>query len=78
MKLNKIKKVECVADTKKVNLMLNSGWVIIETTKDDYGHPVERHETLYFYLGHEDANAEVPLTEREIERQQYQKRYENL
>ena len=65
MELNNIKKVEVVTDTEKVNLMLNNGWVIIETAKDDYGHTVERHETVYFYLGHEDANAEIPLTERE-------------
>ena len=65
MELSKIKKIKCVTDTEKINLMLNSGWVIIETTKDDYGHPVERHETVYFFLGHEDPNAEIPLTERE-------------
>ena len=51
----------------KINLMLRNGWVILETIKDDYGHPVERHERLYVMLGHEDADAEVPMTESEME-----------
>ncbi len=54
MELSKIKKVECVTDTEKVNLMLNSGWFLLKI-----------RENGDFLLGTEDADAEIPLTERE-------------
>lgn len=55
----------------KVNLMLQNGWKIFDTYKHAY--ETENHHAggsmSYCIFAHEDPNAQVPLTEREIQEQ---------
>lgn len=74
--LKKIAKVKTInmsgiyAD-EKVNVMLQSGWKIIDKYKDvDEIFPYQYCSILFFVLGHEDFQAQIPLTEREIKEQQ--------
>lgn len=71
MELDKIRKIECVTDKEKVNLMLNNGWKIIEILKKDCGDPYGTIEILHFVLGHEEADAEIPLTDNEKRTKNY-------
>lgn len=55
----------------KVNVMLQSGWKIIDKYKDvDEIFHYQYSSILFFILGHEDSQAQIPLTEREIKEQQ--------
>ena len=70
-KVGRIEKIclsEIYAD-EKVNAMLQAGWKILDSYKDAYetGINYVGGSRLYYVLGHEDANAQIPLTEREIE-----------
>lgn len=49
----------------KINLMLKSGWKILDSYKLNY----EEGSFLYYVLGHEDFDAQIPLTKRKIDTQ---------
>lgn len=76
MEILKVKKISKVVISgrsdaeEKINLMLKNGWQILSSYKQaDEIAPYQYSETLIFVLAHEDANAEIPMTnyEREIE-----------
>lgn len=72
-KVGRIQKI-CLSERyadEKVNAMLQAGWKILDSYKDAYEIDTccVGGSNLYYVLGHEDANAQIPLTEREIEDQ---------
>lgn len=72
-RFSKVRKVEtiCISEDysdDKVNLMLQNGWKIFDTYKRAYetDNLLAGGSMLYCIFAHEDPNAQVPLTEREI------------
>lgn len=54
----------------KINLMLSVGWKIVDRYKIFRPHSPSSDDgsvTLYFILGHEDPNVEIPMTKYEFE-----------
>ena len=51
----------------KVNVMLRAGWKILDRYNEFHEWlPNQGESTLYYILGHEDADAEIPMTEYEF------------
>ena len=76
MYFSKIAKVKTIymSDTysdEKINVMLNSGWKILDSYKIAYENDIgdAGGSNLYYILGHEDSQAQIPLTKREINKQ---------
>lgn len=71
--LSSIIKVQKASSEHAVNSLLSAGWILLNVHTEDYGHPVERHQTTWYSLGWSKDNGEIidPIEEEQQQKADY-------